>query len=110
LRRALAAWSDAWRSEPRPALTYWSAPGFLQIHDGRYPGRGGTYAFEGTLADIYLTCTDRPATAAAVRDRLRLERPIGFVEEVFDEFQRRGLMFRDDTLALALALPAVAGR
>jgi hypothetical protein len=29
---------------------------------------------------------------------------------VFDEFQRRGLMFRDDTLAVALALPAVAGR
>jgi len=110
LRRALAAWTDAWRSEPQPALTYWSAPGFLQIHDSRHPGRAGTYTFEGTLADIYLACTDRPATAAAVRDRLRLEQSAGFVEEVFDEFQRRGLMLRDDTLAVALALPAVAGR
>jgi len=110
LRRALAAWADAWRSEPQPTLTYWSAPGFLQIHDGRYPGRGGTYTFEGTLADIYLACTDRPATAAAIRRRLRLGRPVGFVEEVFDEFQRRGLMFRDDSLAVALALPAVTGR
>jgi hypothetical protein len=35
---------------------------------------------------------------------------VGFVEEVFDEFQRRGLMFRDGKLAVALALPAVAGR
>jgi ribosomal peptide maturation radical SAM protein 1 len=110
LRRALAAWADAWRSEPQPTLTYWSVPGFLQIHDGRYPGRGGTYTFEGTLADIYLACTDRPATAAAIRRRLRLGRPVGFVEEVFDEFQRRGLMFRDDSLAVALALPAVTDR
>ena len=110
LRRALAAWADAWRSDPQPTLTYWSVPGFLQIHDGRYPGRGGTYTFEGTLADIYLACTDRPATAAAVRRRLQLGQPVGFVEEVFDEFQRRGLMFRDDSLAVAMALPAVTGR
>ena len=110
LRRALAAWADAWRSEPQPTLTYWSVPGFLQIHDGRYTGRGGTYTFEGTLADIYLACSDRPATAAAIRRRLRLGRPVGFVEEVFDEFQRRGLMFRDDSLAVAVALPAVTGR
>jgi ribosomal peptide maturation radical SAM protein 1 len=110
LRRALAAWADAWRCEPRPTLTYWSAPGFLQIHDGRHPGRGGTYAFEGAIADIYLACADRPATAAAVRRGLRPERPAGFVEEVFDEFERRGLMFRDGTLAVALALPAVLGR
>jgi ribosomal peptide maturation radical SAM protein 1 len=110
LRQALAAWADAWRAEPRPALTYRSAPGFLQIHDTRHPGRGGTYAFEGALADIYLACTDRPATAAAVRERLRLDRPDGFVEEAFQEFGRRGLMFRDGTLAVALALPAVAGR
>lgn len=110
LRTALAAWSEAWHSEPRPALTYWSAPGFLQIHDGRHHERSGTYTFEGTLADIYLACTDRPATAAAIRDRLRLESPVTFVEEVLDEFQRRGLVFRDDKLALALALPAVPGR
>ena len=110
LRRALAGWADAWRSEPRPTLTYRSAPGFLQIYDRRSPGRGGTYTFEDALADIYLACTDRPATATAVRDRLRLGQPVGFVEEAFDEFHRRGLMFRDDTLALALALPAVAGR
>jgi ribosomal peptide maturation radical SAM protein 1 len=110
LRHALATWADAWGAEPRPALTYRSAPGFLQIYDARHPGHGGTYTFEGTLADIYLACTERPATAAAVRHKLRLGRPAGFVEEVFGEFQRRGLMFRDDTLALALALPAVTGR
>jgi len=110
LRRALAEWAGAWQSEPRPTLTYRSAPGFLQIYDRRDPGRAGTYTFEGTLADIYLACADRPVTAAAVRDRLLLGQPVGYVEEAFEEFGRRGLLFRDDALAVALALPAVAGR
>jgi ribosomal peptide maturation radical SAM protein 1 len=110
LRQALAGWTDAWGSEPQPTLTYRAAPGFLQIYDTRHPGRGGTYTFEGTLAEIYLACADRPTTATAVRDRLRRRTPAGFVEEALAEFQRRGLLFRDETLAVALALPAVAGR
>jgi hypothetical protein len=32
------------------------------------------------------------------------------VQEIFDEFARRGLMFLDGKLALALALPAVLTR
>ena len=110
LRRAVTAWSEAWKSDHPPVLTYWSAPGFLQIYDGRYPGREGTYAFEGVLADIYLACSDRPTTASAVRDKLHLDLPVTAVEEIFGEFQQRGLMFLDDPLALALALPAVTGR
>jgi ribosomal peptide maturation radical SAM protein 1 len=110
LRRAVVDWSAAWTSDQPPALTYRSAPGFLQIYDGRYPQRRGTYTFEGTLAEIYLACSDRPTTAAAVRTRLGLTLPVGAVEEAFDEFQRRGLMFLDESLAVALAVPAVAGR
>jgi ribosomal peptide maturation radical SAM protein 1 len=109
LRRAVADWATAWESGP-PVLQYRSAPGFLQIYDGRHQGREGTYTFHDTLADIYLACSDRPATAAAVRDRLRLDLPTGTVEEIFNDFQQRGLMFRDGSLALALALPAVPGR
>jgi hypothetical protein len=110
LLQALAGWTQAWGSEPRPALTYRAAPDVLQIYDTRYPERGGTYTFEGTLAEIYLACTDRPTTATAVRDRLRLRPSAGFVEEALMEFQRRGLLFRDETLVVALALPAVTGR
>ncbi|MEV4625402.1 RiPP maturation radical SAM C-methyltransferase [Micromonospora sp. NPDC049523] len=110
LRQAVGAWSTAWRREPRPALTYRSAPDFLQIDDRRHPGREGTYTFHGTLAEIYLACGDRPTTASAVRNRLRLDLPVEAIEEVFEEFRSRGLMFRDESLALALALPAVPGR
>jgi hypothetical protein len=39
-----------------------------------------------------------------------LQLPPSHVQEVFGEFQRRGLMFLDGPLALALALPAVKAR
>jgi ribosomal peptide maturation radical SAM protein 1 len=110
LRRAVGDWTQAWSAAQPPAHTYWSTPGFLQIYDGRHPGREGTYTFHGTLADIYLACSDRPTTAAAVRDRLRLDLPVEAVQEAFAEFGQRGLMFLDGSLALALALPAVGGR
>jgi hypothetical protein len=103
---AVAAWSAAWARDPKPTLRYWSSPGFLQIHDARHPETEGTYTFEGVLADIYLACSDRPIGASAVRDRLDGRVPVELVQEAFDEFARRGLMFLDDTLALSLALPA----
>ena len=111
LSTVVGEWGRAWEAgRPTPVLTYRSAPGFLQIYDGRHEGREGTYTFQDTLADIYLACADRPAGAPAVRRRLDLDMPVEGVREVFGEFQRRGLMFLDGPLALALALPAVPGR
>lgn len=110
LRTAVADWSHAWQAGTPPTLRYWSAPGYLQIYDGRWSGREGTYTFEGPLAAIYLACSDRARTASAVRERLQLPMPVEAIEEAFREYQRRGLMFLDGSLALSLALPAVAGR
>jgi ribosomal peptide maturation radical SAM protein 1 len=110
LHRAVRAWQAAWTADPRPALTYRSAPGFLQIYDSRQPGQEGTYAFRGTLAEIYLACSDRPTTASAVREKVPGRLSPEAIQEVFAEFQRRGLMVLDGQLALALALPAVSGR
>jgi hypothetical protein len=107
---AVVRWGEARRAATPPVLTYWSAPGFLQIYDGRHPGSEGTYTFDGAVADIYLACTERPIGAAAVREKLGLDWHVEAVEEVLGEFTRRGLVFRDGTLALALGLPAVAGR
>jgi hypothetical protein len=110
LRQAVSDWSNAWKSGHRPELKYWSAPGLIQIYDSRHQGREGTYTFYDTLADIYLACSDRPTTASAVRDKLNLTLPIQDITDIFDEFQQRGLMFLDGSLAVALALPAVGGR
>src|SRR5215831_5367801 len=110
VRRAVAEWSKAWQADEPPVLTYWSAPHFVQIYDQRRRGQEGTYTFEDTLADLYLACTGRPTTAAAVRRKLDLPLPAEGVQELFQEFQQRGLMFLDGQFALALALPGVKSR
>jgi ribosomal peptide maturation radical SAM protein 1 len=110
LLRAVDGWADAWRADKPPVLKYWSAPHFVQIYDGRREGQEGTYTFEGVLADLYLACSDRPITAPAVRERVDPELPVEAVREMFGEFQRRGLVFLDGPLAVALALPAVGQR
>jgi ribosomal peptide maturation radical SAM protein 1 len=110
IRDAAAAWSKAWRADSAPRLTHWSAPHFVQICDQRRQGKDGTYSFEDTLADLYLACSNRPTTAAAVRRKLDLRLPEEAIQEVFREFHQRGLMFLDGQFALALSLPAVTSR
>jgi ribosomal peptide maturation radical SAM protein 1 len=106
---AVDAWQAARDGDGKPpVLKFWSAPGFVQIYDARRPGAEGTYTFEGDLADVYRLCSDRPITASAVAERLEHRLPVEGVQEAFDEFGKRGLMFLDGTLGLALALPAGA--
>jgi ribosomal peptide maturation radical SAM protein 1 len=110
VRRAVADWSGAWRADKPPVLKYWWAPGFIQIYDERHHGQGGTYRFEDTLADLYLACCNGPTTATAVRRKLDLHLSAEAIQEVFEEFAKRGLMFLDGQFALALALPAMKAR
>jgi hypothetical protein len=109
LQDAVASWAEDWKAERPPVLVYRSAPGFLQIYDGR-PERQGTYTFHDTLAAIYLACTQRPRTAMAVHRELGLDVPVAAVAKALRGFEERGLMFLDDDLAIALALPATPGR
>jgi hypothetical protein len=108
LRDAAATWCAAWETETPPRLVYRSAPGFLQIYDGRHPDGQGTYTFRDTVAAIYLACVDRPRTATGVHRELGV--PVTTVVGAFRGFGERGLMFLDDDLAVALALPATTGR
>jgi ribosomal peptide maturation radical SAM protein 1 len=110
IRRAADEWFRAWQNDNPPVLKYWSAPGFVQIYDERRQGQGGSYTLEDTLADLYLACANRPTTAAAIRASRDLDLPAEGIQELFEEFQRLGLMFLDGQFALALAVPAVAGR
>jgi ribosomal peptide maturation radical SAM protein 1 len=110
LRAKVAEWSAAWQAGKPPVLKYWSAPGFVQIYDGRRPGQEGTYTLEGPAADLYLACSDRPATAAAAAQRLGGVLPVEAVGEMLDDLAEHGLLFRNGPFALALALPAVGGR
>ncbi len=108
LRDAVTGWRAAWEAETQPRLVYRSAPGFLQIYDGRHPDSEGTYTFRDTVAAIYLACVDRPRTATGVHRELGV--PMTTVVGALRRFGERGLMFLDEDLAVALALPASAGR
>jgi ribosomal peptide maturation radical SAM protein 1 len=110
VRTTAAAWFDSWRADSKPRLTHSSAPHVVQISDQRHEGQDGTYTFEDTLADLYLACSNRPTTAAAVRRKLDLRLPEEGIQEIFAEFERRGLMFVDEQFALALSLPAIKSR
>jgi len=109
LRQAVEQWRDVWRST-QPVLTYWFAPGLLQIYDGRWPGRKRSYTFKGDAAGIYRACSARPRSASSVRDELDLAIGVDDVARLFGEFEELGLMMLDGEHALSLALPAVAGR
>jgi len=110
LARGIDDWQAAWQSGPRPVLTYRSSPSFVEIYDGRWPGREGTYGLGGTPADVYVACSERPITATAVCERLGGTVPVDDVRAICREFTRLGLMILDGPLALSLAIPAVAGR
>jgi len=45
-----------------------------------------------------------------VRDKLGQKLPVETVREAIEEFAQRGLMFLDESLAVALAIPAITGR
>jgi hypothetical protein len=70
----------------------------------------GTYTFRGPLARMYAAASDRARSAAKLKEELRLPWPAEEVEAALDEFVARGLMVRDGSLFLSLALPATDGR
>jgi ribosomal peptide maturation radical SAM protein 1 len=109
LRQAVEQWRNVWQ-ETQPELTYWFAPGLLQIYDGRWQDRKRSYTFRGKAAEIYGACSERPRSAAAVHDELALDVGVEEVRGLFGEFEQLGLMMLDGEHALALALPAIAGR
>jgi hypothetical protein len=110
IHRQVFTWQKAWKERSPPALTFWSAPGFLQIEDRRDPGAPGTHTFEGPLASLYAACSDRPQSAPSLRPLLGLTQPGDEIETALDEFCARGLMMREGRSFLSLALPAVGGR
>lgn len=108
--RQVRTWQAAWKETVPPALTFWSAPGFLQIEDRREPDAPGTYTFEGPLAALYAACSDRPHSAPRLRSLLGLTQPVDAIAGALERFCARGLMMRERESFLSLALPAVRGR
>jgi hypothetical protein len=101
----VGAWRAAWDGAIEPWLVYRTAPGLLQIEDGRNPAAPVLYQFESPLAEIYRAISDRPISAANVRQALNLPWSADEIADALDLFAAKGLVMRDDELFLALAIP-----
>jgi ribosomal peptide maturation radical SAM protein 1 len=110
LLTALQAWHDRWERGDRPALTFWWSPGVLQIEDRRSALAPANYSFEDPLAAIYIACSDSPVSVSALRQRMPLRESEAAIEAALAEFCRTGLMMKDGSTYLALAIPGTRGR
>ena len=103
-------WQEQWKASTRPTLTQFSSPGFLQIEDLRDSQNPGTYTFTDPLASLYVSCMEKPRTAGGLRQELHLTWAEEEIQSALDEFCKSGLMMRDGTFFLSLALPSNRGR
>lgn len=105
-RRLLAAWHEAWRQPMPPSLTFGWADAALVITDLRDHARPTAFTVTEPLASLYAALSDRPRGVARVATELRIVEPVEELTAAMDEFCARGLMVREGTAFLSLALPS----
>jgi ribosomal peptide maturation radical SAM protein 1 len=103
----VTAWEAAWSGAQRPWLVYRWSPGLLHIEDGRDPVAPQLFTFESPLAEIYRSISDRPISAANIREALNLPWSADEIAEALDLFVGKGFVMRDGELFLALAIPGM---
>ena len=104
----LKTWHDRWAVGTRPSLTFWWAPGLIHIEDRRSALVPENHRFEDPHAAVYLAASEGPMTPADIARKLNVDKE--HVAEAINDFQRLGLMMRDDAVVLSLALPGSPGR
>ncbi len=106
IQSAIRGWQTAWAENQTPTLTYRWSPGRLHVEDRRNPAAQRLYTFDSPLAEIYQTLSERPLSAALVKEKLDLPSSSEEIEEALDLFAAKGLVMRDEELFLALGIPA----
>lgn len=108
--QAVHDWRAAWAEGQRPALRFWSSPGYLHIEDQRRAEDAGSYTFEDDLATLYVACSDAPRTPSSLCATLGGRHDAAGIAGALDEYCARGLMMHDQGSYLSLALPANPAR
>ena len=104
---ALHAWKAMWNEpQKRPYLMHRYSPGCLNIEDRRDPDNPGNWTFDEPLAQLYMSCSDRPRSAEGVFSEGEAQ-GLGLheTEWALNAFVERGLMMRDGNSFLCLSLP-----
>jgi hypothetical protein len=106
IQSTIRGWQNAWAQNQRPSLTYRWSPGRLHVEDRRDFAAQRLYSFESPLAEVYKALSERPLSAALVKEKLDLSSSAEEIAEALDLLAANGLMMRDEELFLALAIPA----
>jgi ribosomal peptide maturation radical SAM protein 1 len=109
-RRHIKGWRAMWKNGVRPRLVFWHAPGLLRIDDARDPAAPRELCFADPAASIYASCSDRPRSAANLKETLDLSLSVDDIEGILNEFIAYEVMIQDGSLFLSLALPATHNR
>ena len=101
------AWKKAWKSRPRPQLTYQRTPGWIQIIDRR-GAQAAAHGFNGVEAAIYECCSETDRSVGQICGELQGQEPCepDQVEAALGKFVDLGLMLQENGRFLSLALPA----
>jgi len=98
-------WREAWARPHRARMTFRASPGFLRLEDRRHGGEAAIYSFTGPIALLYAVASNSPRSAAA----LAMHPGVGWtkskIEASLNELCTEGLMMRDGSLYLSLAVP-----
>lgn len=108
--QAVDNWKEAWSRTVRPRLIYRQSPGRLEIEDGRSPSSPKLYSLDTPLSEIYALISERPLSAGHIKQSLGLVDNTEDIASALDLFVHKGLVMRDQSLFLALALPEVQGQ
>jgi ribosomal peptide maturation radical SAM protein 1 len=104
LEHQLHTWQRAWQVSAKPRLTFRRSPEFLQVTDSR-SADVTTYNMVGPLAALYAACSDRPRSAASLKESLKIEWSESKSHTTLCELAEQGLMMRENDLFLTLAIP-----
>jgi ribosomal peptide maturation radical SAM protein 1 len=106
---AFSSESTAPTDRPMPWLTFSYSADVVQISDFRGEEES-TYVLEGPAAQLYKAASDRPVGVQRAIEIAGVDVAPAAVERAFGELCESGLMMRDGSSYLALALPATPGR
>lgn len=108
LFQEIERWKLAWDRKPRPSLSYLRVPDWLQIVDRRAESPAA-HALYDREADIYEFCGETDRTVDVIRSHFEKQAspiPEAEIRAALGKFCELGLMLREKSSYLSLALPA----
>lgn len=109
MRDYIKWWRNTWETQ-KPYLVYLRGADRMTVIDGRWPDTPKSYIFHEPAVLIYEYCNLKYKSARLIlthlRDNFDMDIDLKYVQYDLDKFIKLGLMMKEDSNYLSLALPA----